>query len=290
MSEDVWTPLRLINWTKDFFARKGIEQPRLEAEILLASVLGWERIQLYARFGDAVPADRLAAFREVVKRRGSREPAQYILGHTEFCGLAFKCDRRALIPRPESEIIIEQTILLAGELPEPVIVDVGTGSGNLAVTAAVQLPQAHVVACDVSGDALSLAHENAEHHQVLDRVAFHCGDFEQVLAGVAGRVDVAMANPPYVTDADFASLAPELREHEPRIALVSGPEGTEVVTRLLDYAPTLLKPGGHLIMELGAGQSPRVKAMLAERPALGLVRFEKDFQGVERVAVTRRKS
>jgi len=289
VTDEIWTPLRLLNWTKDFFTSKGIDAPRLEAEVLLASILGWQRIDLYARYDQAVPADRLAAFREAVRRRASREPAQYILGRTDFCGIAFKCDRRALIPRPETEMIIEAAVALAEKTPEVLLVDVGTGSGCLAVTAALKIPQARVVACDVSADALSLAHENAERHQVLDRIDFRCGDFETTLVDFAGRVDVALANPPYVSEAEFAKLAPELREHEPRVALVAGPEGTEVVTRLTDFAPVLLKPGGHLVMELGAGQAPRVKKMLAERPALELVRFERDFQRIERLAVVRRK-
>lgn len=289
MTDEVWTPLRLLNWTKDFFEGKGIAQPRLEAEMLLARALGWQRIDLYARYGDEVPPTKLALYREIVRRRAAREPAQYILGSVDFCGLAFKCDKRALIPRPESELIIESVARLAEGKPELLLVDVGTGSGNLAVTAAVKLPQVRVIACDISAEALTLAHENAEHHEVLDRIEFHCGDFEEVLAAFAGKVDVVLANPPYVSEGEFAGLAPELRDHEPRVALVSGPKGTEIIARLLDFTPVLVKPGGHLVMELGAGQSDRVRRLLETHDALELVTFEKDFQRIERLAVIRRK-
>ena len=290
MTVETWTPLKLINWTKDYLEQKGVEAPRLEAEILLASVLGWQRIDLYARYNDAVPPAKLALYRDVVRRRAGREPTQYILGQTDFCGLTFKCDPRALIPRPESEMIIELALELIGKAPDALVVDVGTGSGCLAVTAAFRLPQARVVACDISPEALSLAHENAKHHRLLERIEFRCGDFEETLADLTGQVDVLLANPPYVTEDEFANLPPELREHEPRVALVAGVEGTEVVTRLLDFAPTLLKPGGHLVMEMGLGQAERVRAMLDDQPQLELIRCEKDFQGIHRVALIRRKS
>ena len=289
MSEEVWTPLKLINWTRDYFQRKGIEDARLEAELLLAHALGWKRIDLYSRFETPVPPDKLAEFRAMVKRRANREPAQYIMGSVEFCGLAFKTDRRALIPRPETEIILDVLATLIAPGDEALLADVGTGSGCIAVAAAVRFPKARVAACDVSEEALALAAENAQAHGVADRVELLRGDFAESLTRLAGTVDVAMANPPYVSEADLPGLAPELREHEPRVALVSGPDGTEMVARLLDFAPTLLKTGGWLVMEIGFGQSPRVKAMAAQRPALELVRFEKDHAGIDRTAVLRKR-
>jgi release factor glutamine methyltransferase len=287
--DEVWTPLRLINWTKEYFEKRGIEAARLEAELLLAHALDCRRIDLYARFNEAVPPGKLALFRETVRRRASREPAQYILGRTEFCGLTFRTDRRALIPRPETEIVIDVTTELAKGLEAPLLVDVGTGSGILAVAAALKLRDATVVACDISQDALALARENAELHRVLDRVTFRHGDFAGTLADCSGRVDIAMANPPYVSEPELANLEPELREHEPRAALVAGPEGTEVQVRLLDFAPTLLRPGGHLVMEIGAGQAPRIRNLLAAAGQLELVRFEKDFSRIERVVLVRKK-
>jgi release factor glutamine methyltransferase len=288
MTEEAWTPLKLINWTKAFFEKKGIESPRLEAELLLAEALSLPRIELYARFGDEVPQAKLAAFREMVRRRAAREPAQYILGCTEFCGYRFKTDRRALIPRPETEIIIDETVEMTKSAPEVLLADIGTGSGCLAVVAALKLPQAQIVACDISADAVSLAHENAEHHQVLPRITFKCGDFEAVLAEFAGRFDALMANPPYVREDELPALAPELREHEPRAALVAGPEGTEVAARIIAAAAGLLKPEGALVMEIGAAQAARVRKMIDAEAALKFVRFEKDFAGIERVAVARK--
>lgn len=289
MTEETWTPLKLINWTKEYLGAKGVEQPRLEAELLLAHALGCRRIDLYARYDETVPPGVLALYREMVRRRALREPAQYILGRTEFCGHLFRTDRRALIPRPESEIIVELAVELGRDAPGLLVADIGTGSGVLAVTAALALPQAEIVACDISAEAVSLAHENAAHHQVLERVRFRCGDFEEVLSDLAASVDIAMANPPYVSEAELAGLAPELREHEPHVALLAGVEGTEVQVRLLAFAPSLLKGGGHLVMEIGAGQSPRIRKMLAEAPGLELIRFEKDFARIERVVLIRRK-
>ena len=289
MTDEVWTPLKLLNWTKDYFQRKGIEEPRLEAELLLAHALGWKRIDLYSRFETPVPPDKLSAFREMVKRRASREPAQYIMGSVEFCGLEFKVDRRALIPRPETEIILDVLATLVAPGARGLLVDIGTGSGCIAVTAAVRLPDARVVACDISADALALARENAALHGVDGRIDFREGDFASALADLAGTADVAMANPPYVSDGELAGLAPELREHEPHVALVSGPTGTELQTRILDFARTLLAPGGHLVTEIGFGQAARLKAMAAERPGLELLRFEKDHAGIDRTAVLRRR-
>lgn len=290
MTEEVWTTLKLINWTKDHFAKRGIEDARLEAELLLAHALGWKRIDLYSRFETPVPPAKLAEFRAMVKRRAGREPAQYIIGTTEFCGLTFKTDRRALIPRPETEIILDVVATLVKPDAEVLLVDIGTGSGCLAVTAAARLPRARVVACDVSADALALARENAEMHQIGGRIDFRLGDFAETLSNLAGTVDLAMANPPYVSEGELAGLAPELREHEPRVALVSGPDGTELQRRIFDVVPALLKPGGHLVMEIGFGQSARVRQMAAGRPGLELLRVEKDHAGIERTVVFRKKA
>ena len=288
MTDETWTPLKLVNWTKDFFEKKGIDEPRLEAERLLAHVLGWERVDLYSRFGEAVPPAKLAAFREVVRRRAAREPAQYIIGETEFCGRSFATDARALVPRPETEIVAETTLRLIGGIERPCVVDVGTGCGILAITAALERADARVIACDISEEALSLSRENAERHEVSGRIDLRPGDFPEALADLAGQADVVMANPPYVAESELPTLQEEVRDHEPRVALVAGPEGTEIVRRLIEFVPTLLKPGGHLVMEIGLGQAGRVRRLIGDSTALALVGFEKDYNRIERVAVVRR--
>jgi release factor glutamine methyltransferase len=250
--------------------------------------MGCERIHLYARFEETVPPEKLAAFRGVVKRRGAREPAQYIIGETEFCGRTFKTDRRALIPRPETEIVAETTLRLVEKVATPCLVDVGTGSGILAITAALAKPDAKVVACDISGDALALARENADRHKILERIDFRQGDFAETLVDLAGKANVVMANPPYVAESELQALEHEVRDHEPRVALVAGPEGTEIVRRLLDLAPTLLAPGGHLVMEIGLGQAATIRKLIDASPGLTLVGFETDFNRIERVVVVRR--
>ena len=210
------------------------------------------------------------------------------MGQTEFCGRTFKVDRRALIPRPETEIVAETTLKLIEKISAPRLVDIGTGSGILAITAAAARDDATVVACDVSADALALARENAERHNVFQRIDFRLGDFADTLSHLAGSIDAVMANPPYVAETELPTLQDEVRDHEPRVALIGGPGGTEIVERLLDFVLTLLKPGGHLIMEIGLGQAAKIRKMIAGEAGMTLLRFEEDFNRIQRVAVVRR--
>jgi len=299
---ETWTVGRLLEWTQKFFEKKGISQPRLEAEILLAHALGTERIGLYLAYERQVEADARARFREWVQRRAEGEPTRYLVGGCEFMSLAFKVGSGCLIPRPETELVVEEVMAQCGKTRgrAPVaedasagaavaVVDLCTGCGCVAVSVAVHMPQSNVVATDLSAPALAMARANAVAHGVGDRVTFLEGDLYDAL-GAAGAlpVDFLVANPPYVAEAEWETLQPEIRNHEPREALVAGPEGTEVIERIVQGAPAHLAPGGTLLVEIGAGQGPAVQNMAAGVCGLVDVEIRKDYAGHDRMLVARR--
>lgn len=302
-----WTIGKLIEWTRGFFEKKGIPQPRLEAEILLAHVLGIERIDLYMRYEQPVDEAQRAAFRELVRRRAEREPTRYLTGGCEFMSLAMKVTPACLIPRPETELLVEEVLRLAGaprrpaaaavagassaQAPAPVsVIDLCTGCGCIAVSLAVYLPQARVTATDISAEALEVAHINAEAHGVAERVTLLQGDlYEPLDAADAQPADFLVANPPYVPEADWAGLAPEIRQHEPRAALVAGPAGTEIVARILKGAPAYLRPGGRLLVEIGSEQGGAILEQAAAVRGLAEARIIKDYAGLDRILLARRE-
>jgi release factor glutamine methyltransferase len=299
-----WTIGKIIEWTRGFFEKKGIAQPRLEAEILLAHILGIERIDLYMKYDQAVGEAERTAFRELVRRRSEREPTRYLVGTNEFMSLAFKVTSATLIPRPETEMLVEETMRLAGIKRRPAgaapgespvttatVIELCTGCGCVAVSLAAYMPGGRVTATDISPAALEVARTNAEAHGVADRVAFLEGDlFAPLDAADVQPADFLLANPPYVSEADWAGLEPEIRDHEPRQALVAGPTGTEVVERILKGAPAYLKPGGTMLVEIGAEQGPAVAAAAAATRGLTDVRILKDYAGLDRILMARREA
>jgi len=303
VSSDEWTIGRLIEWTRDFFGKKEVAQPRLEAEILLAHVLGAERIDLYLRYEDAVSEDERTAFRELVRRRAAGEPTRYLVGTCEFLSLAFKVTPDCLIPRPETEMLVEEVLRRRGAAPAPLLeggdvespgpvtaIDLCTGCGCVAVSLAVRLPDCRVTATDISPAALEVARMNAEAHGVGGRVTFLEGDLYDALdAADAPPADFLLANPPYVAQREWDGLAREIREHEPRNALVAGPDGTEVIERILKGARAYLKPGATLLVEIGAGQGARATETASGVRGLTDVRILKDYAGLDRILVAQRE-
>jgi release factor glutamine methyltransferase len=260
----VWTSLDLINWTKDFFAKKGIESPRLEAELLLSEVLGVPRIKLYVDFERPVPQEQLAKFREFVKRRAdTRAPLQYIIGWSQFIDLKLKVTPAVLIPRPETETLAVWAVTklkdISGENVR--VLDLCTGSGCLALYIAAKESRARVTATDISPEALAIAAENAK--TLLPdstRVEFKPGDlFAAVPEEAREMFDLIVANPPYIDPATKATLQPEVRDHEPAGALFADEQGLAVTRRIVNGAAEWLKAGGWLAVELGAGQSDAAK-------------------------------
>ncbi len=294
-SPRVWTSLDLINWTKEFFAKKGIESPRLEAELLLAEVLGVPRIRLYVDFEKPVAPEKLATFREYVKRRGdNREPLQYILGCADFIGLRLKLTPAVLIPRPETELLAvwgaERLAEAARpEAPAPAALDLCTGSGCLALYLASKQAAAHVHATDISAPALDVARENAKTLQLDARVTFHAGDlFAALPAELRGAFDLLVANPPYIDPALRATLAPEVREHEPAGALFAGEQGLKLVRQIVAEAPAWLKPGAWLGVEFGMGQADAVKKFAEAAPAYAALEIRNDSAKLPRMLLARK--
>jgi release factor glutamine methyltransferase len=268
-------------------AEGGSEEASLEAELLLAHALSTDRTHLYQRLREALPDDAASAFDALLQRRLAHEPTAYILGRKEFYGLDFDVTPAAIIPRPETETLVELVLefVAAREAEhETRVVDVGAGCGAVAVALAANLPQAGIVATDVSPQALALARRNAERHQVAERIRFLEGD---LLEPLDAPVDVIAANLPYVRSGDFEAAPPEIRQHEPRLGLDGGPDGLRVIERLLRQAPSWLKGGGALFVEIGEEQGEAARRLAAEAFPQARIEVRKDLSALDRVLVVR---
>jgi release factor glutamine methyltransferase len=277
------TVLEVLQSTTGYLQKRNIDSPRLSAEHLLAHVLGRKRIELYLEFERRLPESELAPLRELVKRRGSGEPLQHLLGTVEFCGRSFRCDKRALVPRPETEQLVELLVShFKSEIEYSRIVDIGTGSGVIALTLVAEFPKAEIVGVDISEDALMLARENAERLGLADRVRFLRSN---LLESVQPGFDLIVANLPYVSTEDRQNLPREVL-HDPEMALFAGVRGDELVQELIAHAPSRLRPGGILALEIGIGQSGPLISVLAEKNYRDIW-TEKDYSGVIRFLFAR---
>jgi release factor glutamine methyltransferase len=277
------TVLEVLQSTTGYFQKRNIDSPRLNAEHLLGHVLGRKRMELYLDFERRLRESELAPLRELVKRRGSGEPLQHLLGTVEFCGRSFRCDKRALVPRPETEQLVELLIShFKSEIAYSRMVDVGTGSGVIALTLVAEFPKAEIVGADISEDALILARENAERLGLVDRVRFLRSN---LLADVQPGFDLIVANLPYISTEDRQNLSREVL-HDPEVALFAGARGDELVRQLITQAPSWLRPGGMLAMEIGIGQSETLLAALAAKNYRDIW-TEKDYSGVIRFLFAR---
>jgi release factor glutamine methyltransferase len=282
MPAETATLLDILNKAADWFKAKGVENHRLDAQLLLGHVLGMKRMDLYMNFDRPLDDAELARFRELVKRRGAREPLQHLLGETPFREIVLKVDKRALIPRPETELIVDLVRkALAPGRPSRVL-DVGVGAGPILLSIAKEIPNAIAYGCDVSPEALALARENAARNGLPDANLFRSDLFAEVPSEL--RFDCIVSNPPYVGERERASLQPEVRDFDPALALFGGPEGWEFPARLIHEAHDRLAEAGVLILEIGAGQAPILKAKSASRPWKS-VHSSDDYQGVERFLI-----
>ena len=273
------TVLEVVKKTSEFFAGKGIESPRLNAELLVGHALGLPRMRLYLEFERPLVDAEVGMIRELARRRGRREPLQHILGFTEFRGLRLATDRRALIPRPETELLVE-TIVERCAAPPRTVLDLGTGGGAIALSLARAFPEARVTALDASAEALSLARENAASSGLAERVSFLQSDwFERVAPGAT--FDVVVSNPPYLSAAETEAAAPEVRDHEPAAALSSGDGGFSDLGRIVAGSAAVLAQGGMLALETGIGHHGRLASALA---TAGYARTEsfRDLTGRDR--------
>jgi release factor glutamine methyltransferase len=278
---ETWTPLKLVAWTQEWFGNKGVDAPRLTAELLLAHALRCDRVRLYLDFDKPIGEAELAAYRELVRRRAEGEPTAYLLGVREFFGRPFLVDARVLVPRPETELLVEAAL---AALPEGGrALDLCTGSGAIAISLALGRPGAHVLATDVSADALAVAAENVRRLGAEGVVELARGDLWAAVHEHAGPFDVIAANPPYVPSGEVPGLPREVRR-EPCIALDGGAEGLDLVRRIVAGAPARLAPGGLLLVELHESHPASFVALCLEA---GLVRAEvrRDLAGLPRLGV-----
>ncbi len=289
-NQQAWTVGRLLEWTTDYLKRHGAESPRLDAEVLLAETLHRPRIALYTAFEEEPNENARSAFRDLVRRRAEGTPVAYLVGHREFFSMDFRVTPDVLIPRPETEFLVMTLVELARQRTgEPLtICDVGTGSGIIAIAAAKHLPKARVTAIDVSPAALAIARGNAETHHLADRIEFLQGDL-LAAAPAEQRFDFVVSNPPYVAEGEFESLAADVRRFEPRVALVSGSRGTEVIERLLIQAAAHLCPGGHILLEISPMIHDAVQALLAADGQWEVGPTVKDLGRLPRVVQGKRK-
>ncbi len=267
-------------WAVEVLKRQGINSPRLDAEVLLAHVLEISRAQLYAQFHRGLKPTQLEAYRGWVERRAEHEPVAYILGYKEFYGLDFYVDGRVLIPRPETELLVEKAL----EIAAGTLADIGTGSGAIAVSLAFHLPKALVYATDISEEALVVADLNCRRHAVQGRVRLLKGD---LLAPLPESVDLIVANLPYVSKAEFDELSLDIVAYEPRLALDGGPDGLTHIRRFLAQAGRYLRPRGSLLLEIGAGQSPAVGGLVTRYLPGSKMEVIEDYAGLERVVIVR---
>lgn len=275
----MFTVLEIIKKTTDFLAAKGVESARLNAELLIGHALERKRMQLYLEFERPLTEAELERIRPLVRRRAQREPLQYIVGETEFCGLRLAVDRRALIPRPETELLVEHVRRVRGETSPSRILDLGTGSGAIALALAAALPTAAVVAVDRSPEALELARSNAARTGFAGRVTWVVSDWFEAVPPDA--YDVVVSNPPYLTAEETEQASPEVRDFEPRSALAAADEGCADLVRIIAAAPRYLAPGGLLALETGIAQHARLLP-LARESGFSQVESHLDLTGRER--------
>ena len=283
MAKPVWTTMKILDWTKQYFGARGLESPRLDAEVLLCAVLGCSRLDLYVDFERPLNEQELALYRDYVARRGNQEPLAYILGHRAFMRNELKVSPATLVPRPETELLVESVIRAAKILvPEggAKLLDIGTGSGAIIVSLLDYLPDAKGVGTDISVDALVVARENAARLGLLDRVGFIYSDLFQKLP-LAKKFDIIVANPPYIPSADIAGLAEDVKK-EPPLALDGGEDGLYFYREITRQAASHLADRGLLAFEVGLGQSGVVERLCLEG-GFSKTAVRKDYAGIDRM-------
>ncbi len=279
------TVLDLLNKSASYLAARGSSSPRLDAEVLLADILGCTRIQLYVGFDRGLDEKAVDLYRQAIVRRGKREPVAYITGRKEFMGRDLSVSREVLVPRPETELMAEAAVEAAKGLRKPLIAELCCGTGAAGIHLAISVPEARVVLTDISEGALEVAKGNVAQYGLSERVGLYQGDlFDALPEGLSGKFDVIMANPPYIMSSEIEGLEPEVSVHEPRLALDGGPDGLDFYRKISARASLWIKPGGTLVMEIGSRQAEAVTSMLS---AAGFrdVSVMKDLAGLDRVVL-----
>jgi len=262
MTQKSWAIQRILNVATEFLRDKGIESPRLCAEVLLSHQLKKKRVELYLEFDQPLNPLEIAGYRSLIRRRLKREPLQYIIGHQEFWSLEFLVSSAAFIPRPETELLVEEALKLGernlfSDSSHPKILDLGTGSGVIAISLAKEIQNATLWASDISFEALALAKDNAQHHNLNSRITFCQGDLWQPFSNSSVSFDIILSNPPYIPSEAFKALPPEVRYYEPRVALDGHENGMYFIKKIIEESEMYLKPGGWLLIEMDPNQTER---------------------------------
>lgn len=297
MIKDVWTIKRALEWTTQYFKKEKIENPRLNAEVLLAHILRKTRLELYLEFSRPLSLRELTLFKKLIIKRSHHVPLSYLTGGQDFMGLRLKIDENVYIPRPETEILVEEALKLVRSIDfeegktsqDFIIVDLGTGSGNIAIKLALELEKSKVYAVDISPEALGVARENARMHNLNKRITFLEGDLFIPLVdlGLEGRVDLIISNPPYVRSEEIKSLPPEVLR-EPRIALEGGGDGLAIYRKIISQSPGFLRKAGFLALEIGHRQARRIQDLILAQKELYSPQVISDYEGIERIILTSR--
>ena len=288
MPNKIWRVVDLLDWTSQYFEQNAIPNPRLDAEVLLGHLLGKSRLQLYLDFEMPVFQEHLTPFRELIRKRIAHTPVSYLTNRKEFMSLEFYVDERVLIPRPETEQLVETILTTQTDDPQRLL-ELGTGSGVIATILAVHQPEWDITATDLSEDALAVAQKNAETHACAAQIKFLSGDlFEPIKTiGPNGEThfDWIVCNPPYVKKTESDSLSPDVRDYEPEIALFAGDDGLAVIRRLIAEAPAYLAPNGKLILEIGDTQADTVRTLINAEPAYCSCELINDYAEKERIVL-----
>ena len=288
---ETWTIQKLLNWMTDYFTQKSVDSPRVSAEMLLCHILKLERIELYMHFDRPVSADDLAKLRALVKRAADHEPVAYLVGRTGFYSLDIEVSSACLIPRPETEQLVELAIEFLRTRPAPqYVLDMCTGSGCIAVAIAKGVPDVKVIATDICDDALSVAARNVQHHQLTETVQLLCGDlFAPIIEGLdETRFDLIVSNPPYVSTAEYEALEKNVKDYEPQKALHAGEKGLDIYERIIAETTTHLKPDAALMMEIGYQQGDDIKELLDSSNTFKEIEVKKDFTKNDRIAIAKK--
>ena len=286
-----WTIQKLLTWVTEYLTQKSVDSPRLSAELLLSHVLGLRRIELYTQYNKVVPQEQLTQLRGLVKRAGEHEPVAYLVGKTEFYSIEFEVTPDCLIPRPETELLVQRSIELLRKRTGPQSVcDLCTGCGIIAVAIAKNVPDVKVLATDISEPALAVAAKNVEKHKLVDRIGLRHGDLFEPLVPRLDLFDLIACNPPYVSAAGYEALEKNVKDYEPRLALYAGQDGLDVYHRIVEKVGQFLKPDGVLLLEIGYQQGPAVRELLEQTGALAQIQIDKDLQHHDRVVAAKRMS
>lgn len=280
------TVLEGIQKSADFLQKKGVDSPRLHAELLLAHILKLPRMKLYLNFERALTDSETDALRDAVRRRGTREPLQHIVGSTSFCGTEISVSRHVLVPRPETELLAEAGWTFLAQRPSPTAIDFGTGSGCISIAIALKCPLARLIALDISMDALQVARKNAQESGVGDRIDFVLGDGLQSLPPEIPAVDLIISNPPYIPSAEIPTLHPEVRDFDPNAALDGGADGLRFYRHLLEHGRKFLNPDGQLMAEFGDGQGDALRILCTEQNWI-VEQVGEDYSQRERFLIAR---